>query len=721
MKIKISVSMVNMKRMNSGGLLILVLILCGTAHAQLNNAVPWQGPQALQQLAAAPAALIPFPRQTQWSKDRFLMKENTVISYAGKDAEAVGSALRSLTGLLKNRNISTKQIKLEPGSAFLNNGIQLRINKNLSVKDEGYTLQITGKNVIITAKEAAGLYYGVQTLRQLFQQKNNALQLPGCSITDWPAFGLRGFMHDNGRNFQSIEMLKAQLDRLSHYKYNTFHWHLTDNPAWRPQSSIYPQLNEAKNRKPGRDPDSTYSFEDIRELIRYARERNITVIPELDMPGHSKYFEPGFGFKMESEQGIQVLEKLIDEFCREIPATDCPVIHLGSDEVHIPNPKEFIGRMTARAKANGRKAMVWNPGLTPQPGTIEQVWMDDATKGERKSNNPYVDSYGGYLNYFDAFTLVQRYFFQQICNKPEGDSLALGGILCCWPDTRVDDKTKILLHNAVWPGALAYSEAVWCGRPGYEQKYMSVLPEQGTTAANYFREFETRLAKHRDTYFKGEYFPYVRFGNIEWQLAGPYYRHKTDSIDKAFAPEKEVMSATLDTVKKIKATGGIIHMQEWIDAELKGKEASETVYLTAYIKSGRAKTIHAVMGFETAARSNRRSAGIPANGKWDANGGAVFVNGKELEGPQWKNPGGNRYLRATWETPANEIPFTDEEFYWSRPPATLQLKKGWNKILVRIPRTYKDQNWQFGFVPVKMSNGTWVEDLSVKLVAGKKK
>jgi hypothetical protein len=712
--------MKNKKRMKITALLFALMLVGGIALSQPNHVTTdWQGPQTLQQLAAAPVSLIPFPQQAQWSKDQFLLKQNTVIGYTEKDADTVANAVRSLNELLTANGITTKQVKSNTNSASLNNSIQFRIKKNLPVKDEGYSLQVTNKHVVVTAKDAAGLYYGVQTLRQLLQKKDNGLQLPGCSITDWPAFSLRGFMHDNGRNFQSIEMLKAQLDKLSHYKYNTFHWHLTDNPAWRPQSNIYPQLNEAKNRKPGRDPDSTYSFDDIHELIRYARERSITIIPELDMPGHSKYFEPTFGFKMESEQGMQVLEKLIDEFCKEISASDCPIIHIGSDEVHIPNPKEFISRMTARVKANRRQVMVWNPGLPPEPGTIEQVWMDDATKGERKSNNHYVDSYGGYLNYFDAFTLVQRYFFQQICNKPQGDSLALGGIVCCWPDTRVDDKTKISLHNPVWPGALTYSEAVWCGRPGYEAKYMAVLPEQGTTAAKYFKEFETRLAKHRDKYFADEYFPYVQFGTIEWQFTGPYYRSKTDSIDKAFAPENGMMDAAAYTVKKIKATGGIIHPQEWIGAKLLSKEANETVYLTAYIKSDKVKTIHAFLGFETAARSNRRSAGIPPNGKWDANGGAIFINGKELAGPQWKNPGGNRYLRATWETPANEIPFSDEEFYWSRPPAVISLKKGWNQILVRVPRTFRDQNWQFAFAPVKMKDGRWIEDLSVKLQASK--
>lgn len=110
-------------------------------------------------------------------------------------------------------------------------------------------------------------------------------------------------------------------------------------------------------------------------------------------------------------------------------------------------------------------------------------------------------------------------------------------------------------------------------------------------------------------------------------------------------------------------------MEGWIDEKTLAKEANETVYLSGYIFSDKAKTIHAMTGYEVAARSNRRNMGIPAKGKWDANGGVIFINDKELPGPQWENPGGMRYLQHTWETPGNEVPFTDEEFYWSRPPA----------------------------------------------------
>ncbi|WP_026773499.1 beta-N-acetylhexosaminidase [Asinibacterium sp. OR53] len=707
---------------NKGKLWMVLPILAGTFFcfdklpAQPADArASWRGPQSLETLHSAPVPLIPFPQQVTWRKGRYLINAASIVYYIRKDSAAVSGALRSLRTQLPAGDIVVRSLPSDNmNRTTKRNGIVLLIDSNMHLKHEGYTLQVHEQWVTITGKDAAGLYYGVQTFHQLMQHTGNIHYLPACMITDWPAFAVRGFMHDNGRNFQEISSLKKQLDRLSAYKFNTFHWHLTDNPAWRPQSKIYPQLNEARYRKGGRDPEKSYSFDDIRELVRYAKKRAITIIPELDMPGHSAYFQRTFGFRMESEQGMQVLEKLIDEFCNELPVADCPVIHIGSDEVHVPNPTAFIARMAARVKANGRKVMVWNPGLPPEKGTIEQVWRDDLTSGSlRRDDNPYVDSYAGYLNSYDALSLVQRYFFQQVCNKEQGDAVALGGILCCWPDTKVDDKRKIFLHNPVWPGALAYSEAVWCGRPQPGEHYMAALPAATSTAGQYFHEFEMRLASHRDRFFTGEPFPYARFGNIEWEMTGPYYRSSQQEPSTAFAPEKS--DGGVDTVKVRKITGGVVRMEGWLDRSIiTGGHANETVYLKMYINSSEAKTIHVMTGFEAAVRSNRRSAGIPANGRWDANGGAIFVNGKELPGPQWQHPGGYRYLKPTWETPANEIPFTDEEFYWSRPPATIKLKKGSNTILVRVPRTYPDQAWMFAFVPVRMNAaGRWVEDGSV--------
>jgi hypothetical protein len=668
----------------------------------------WNAPHSLPELNAAPAALIPYPQQVSWQSGRWHAAAQQEIVYPSAEAPAVSRALLALEGLLSAEGVKTITRPLPAGSNPPAGAICIRIDTALPVKGEGYRLKAGSNGIAINGKDAAGAFYAVQTLRQLLTTQNGRLTAPACRIADWPAFGLRGFMHDTGRNFQEIASLKKQLDRLAAYKFNTFHWHLTDNPAWRPQSNIFPQLNNPENRRPTRDPEGTYSFDEIRDLISYARERCITVIPELDMPGHSAYFEPTFGFKMGTAQGMEVLEKLIDEFCDAIPAADCPVIHLGSDEVHIPDPKQFMERMSARVKAHGRRIMVWNPGLAGPAGTIEQLWYDIDPS---EPGHPYVDSYAGYLNSGNALNLIQRYFFQQVCNRPQGDSMALGGILCCWPDTRVADKEKIFLHNPVWPGAITYSEAVWCGRPAINRSFMEVMPAKNTAAWQHFNEFEKRLAIHRDRYFKEEPFPFAAFGNISMMLTGPFIRTAQQPADTGFAPEYTANAPT----KTYPLAGGVHMISELMKYYQLPDSTFETVYLSAEIFSAAAKEIHAWIGFETPARSTRLSAGIPAVGKWDANGGNVWVNGVALPAPQWLQPGANRYLAHTWERPGNEIPYTDEEFCWSRTPAAIPLKKGWNKVLIRVPRSYAEQNWQSIFVPVKPgANGRWVEDTSLR-------
>ncbi|MCD2422563.1 beta-N-acetylhexosaminidase [Niabella pedocola] len=696
------------------GLLFLLILAVRPVAGQQDITGQWQSPHSITVLKAAPVALIPFPREVTWTGQLLSVQKTMIIEVQDAVGGLADNAVRSLKALLQTYQVQTGTYIA--GAPKKETAAHIRFLKKAQPVKEGYQLQVTASEILIYANDASGFYYGVQTLRQLLAQKTEKNALYGCIIADGPAFEWRGFMHDNGRNFQSIDLLKAQLEKMSWYKFNTFHWHLTDNPAWRPQSKVYPQLNDPANRKAGRDPDSTYSFDAIRDLIAFARERSIRVIPELDMPGHSRYFEPTFGFKMEQEQGIAVLEKLIDEFCEQIPAADCPVIHIGSDEVRIPAPQAFIRRITDRVKRHGRQVMVWNPGLPPEPGTIEQHWRDDGSAGIKNNGNPVVDSYGGYLNYYDAYSTIQQYFFQQICNRPAGDAKALGGIACCWPDVRVDDKSRIFLHNPVWPGIITYAEAVWCGRPAYNRSYMAWLPLPGTPAGRYFQEFEHRMARHRSLFFEQEPFPYHALGDMEWKMTGPFYRSREDVVYRAFAPE--LNTHVNDTARTRIVAGGIFRFADMLGEKALSSLANETLYLTGYMYAQTNRTVYAVTGFETAARSNRRSGGIPQNGKWDANGGAIYINDTELAGPVWNNPGGNRYLKATWETPANEIPFTDEEFYWSRPPAPIRLQKGWNKIVVRIPRAYSEQNWNFAFVPViKGPNGKWERDQTVRVCA----
>ena len=152
----------------------------------------------------------------------------------------------------------------------------------------------------------------------------------------------RGFMLDSVRHMQTVDEIKKLIDAIALLKFNKFHWHLTDNPAWRIECRAYPQLNDPQYQRQGRDEGRFYTYDQIREVIAYARERGIMVIPEIDMPGHSQYFNKTFGFGMATPQGMEVLEACLKEFMQEIPAEDCPYIHIGSDEVKVSDPKGFM-------------------------------------------------------------------------------------------------------------------------------------------------------------------------------------------------------------------------------------------------------------------------------------------------------------------------------------------------------------------------------------------
>ena len=154
--------------------------------------------------------------------------------------------------------------------------VDAKVNTSLPLPAEGYTLDISGSKATLRARDSRGLVWARATLRQL--EGADGLY-PKVSIRDWPAFPIRGFMHDVGRNFRSVEMLKRELDLFSQYKLNAFHWHLTDNPAWRIECKAYPQLNDPRFQRKGRDEGKFYTYDEIRDVIAYARQRGITVIP----------------------------------------------------------------------------------------------------------------------------------------------------------------------------------------------------------------------------------------------------------------------------------------------------------------------------------------------------------------------------------------------------------------------------------------------------------
>lgn len=310
-----------------------------------------------------------------------------------------------------------------------------------SLGREGYELQVRPGSILIRAATDSGVFYARRTLDQLGAKGN----YPCCDIKDSPAFAIRGFMHDTGRNFRPVETLKADIDEMARLKLNAFHWHLTDYPAWRIQSRKYPVLNDPSKRIKDRDVNDTYTYDQIRDLFRYARARHIQIIPEIDMPGHSTYFKNCFGFPMHDPRGIKILEELLEEFCREIPVEMSPYLHIGADEIHIPNGKQFADRMAAKVKSLGRQPIQWagNNDLPVSGDSYSQLWNDENSVGlpdPAKQKTPYFDSTAGYVNSFDPGILVRRNFFRQPCGTVKSDGHSLGVIQCLWPDTRVGDK-----------------------------------------------------------------------------------------------------------------------------------------------------------------------------------------------------------------------------------------------------------------------------------------
>lgn len=225
--------------------------------AEVIQATDWVSPIPRATLEAAPAALIPFPKHTEW--------EHESLDVSG------GLDLIGDTSVL--RDIAIKwPVAIRAGSRVK---VHISIRPDVTPKPEGYFLTIQGHRVEIVGADAPGIFYAIQTLNQLAQQRDHAVMLPCGSVRDWPAFAIRGFMQDTGRNFRIIDALKAQIDLAAAYKLNVFHWHLTDRPAWRIQSRIYPQLNDPEFRMADRDPNATYSFDDLRDVIAYAKRRHV--------------------------------------------------------------------------------------------------------------------------------------------------------------------------------------------------------------------------------------------------------------------------------------------------------------------------------------------------------------------------------------------------------------------------------------------------------------
>lgn len=362
-------------------------------------------------LAARPA-LLPEPQRMVERPGSLVLGARVGVAALPGDAGAHNAAERFIE--LTRRTLGV--------TARLDRQGAIRFRRQPGLPREGYRLEVEANGATVTASDDAGLFYGAVTLWQLAEQRGGRIVLPAVSIEDAPRFGWRGLMLDSARHFQSPAFIKRLIDAMAANKLNTFHWHLVDDQGWRVPIPGYPRLTEVgAYRRPAVAPGApplpptggAYTAAEIRDIVAYARARAITVVPEIEMPGHAlsairAYPHLGTGAPIppgvESHWGVfpwlynvedgtfRFLEQVLDEVMRLFPSR---YIHVGGDEavkdqwrasravqarmraLGITDETKlqswFINRIGAHLQRRGRRLIGWDEildGGLPADATV---------------------------------------------------------------------------------------------------------------------------------------------------------------------------------------------------------------------------------------------------------------------------------------------------------------------------------------------------------------
>ncbi len=356
--------------------------------------------------------LIPQPVEITATNQSFAIQENTKIFVQNELPEIQGVA-KFLSDFLQPATGFALPVEL--ASAEPTEGILFSINEaDSQLGEEGYELNISENMVKITAAKPAGLFYAVQTLRQLLpasfesktKQDGKYLLATGV-IRDYPQYAFRGMMLDVARHFFTVDEVKKVIDMLAAYKLNVLHLHLSDDQGWRIEIKSWPNLTaHGGSTEVGGGEGGFYTQEQYSDIVRYAAERFIIVIPEIDMPGHTNAALASYaelncdGKATELYTGIKVgfsslcikkeiTYQFINDVVSELVAlTPGPYFHIGGDESHATPIEEyipFINRVQEIVKAHGKKVIGWDEIAHANliENTFVQYWAkaDNAKKG----------------------------------------------------------------------------------------------------------------------------------------------------------------------------------------------------------------------------------------------------------------------------------------------------------------------------------------------------
>ena len=623
--------------------------------------------------------------------------------------------IRSGDAFALNRNIRItdptqcellKKIFTDNGCAISDNGAQVTVTIVQSIaeaydyalagyENEAYTLDITADAISITAITNTGVIRAAQTLAQLAEGYDGNAALEAVSITDWPAFKLRGYMHDVGRSFIKIETLKKHIDLLSRFKVNTFHWHMTENQAWRFEVKAYPALTSEASMT--RFAGKYYTQAQCKDLQDYAKERGVIVIPEIDMPGHSEAFTRAMGYDMQTDNGVAALKTILEEVVATFP--DAPYIHIGADEKSITYPN-FLKIMTDKVHTLGKKVIVWNPisGVTITTNTgadMTQMW---SSSGKVISSMPNIDCRYNYTNHFDVFADLVGIYKSNIYYEQKGNANVAGTISAPWNDRKTPTEEDIIIQNNFYANVIASAERAWIGGgKQYIEKGGTTLPNSGSEYDE-FADWERRFLFHKANSLKGEPIAYVKQTNVRWRITDPF--PNGGDMNATFAPETEGLKESYTVNGTTYGTGiatgaGIYLRHTWGNNTVptyygNTNYSNSTAYAWTYVYSDKQQTVGAQIEFQNYGRSEKDTA--PDAGKWDRKGSRIWLNDTEILPPTWDNTGVGIN---------NEVDLKNENFT-ARKPVEVALNKGWNKVFIKLPYVgasgVRLNKWMFTFV-----------------------
>ncbi|MNK64813.1 Beta-hexosaminidase [compost metagenome] len=424
---------------------ILKMILALTLSASISF------PQTTKSQDLSSNGVIPKPLSVTPSAGKFEFKPTTPIYYQGQAQTAIDLFVSLLAG---STGINTKTLPLKNQSQ----GVLFMVSDTLnSLGEEGYRIRITPAAISVYAKTGAGIFNATQTIRQLLPAQiegktkgKTSWSIPCGEIMDKPRYGWRGYMQDVSRTFYGVDVMKKYMDVMALYKLNVLHLHLTDDQGWRIEIKKYPQLTSTKTTifdKSTNQPaerSGFYTQDQIRDLVKYAAQRNITIIPEIDVPGHSwptVLAYPGLGVNQNrkpdfvfpfldswshwgnqftpntldptKEKVYEFLDNVFTELADLFPAD---YIHFGGDEVrHVLWEKEphvqefmktkslkntnelqsyFVKRISAIIKSKGKKPIGWNDILSDAKNLTKETaimsWLGDEAIADAAKNGFYV-------------------------------------------------------------------------------------------------------------------------------------------------------------------------------------------------------------------------------------------------------------------------------------------------------------------------------------------